>query len=80
MGSFDRYQYGLLCFVWLTTYVCGLNYYNQIFIFSSPPHREGSFVPIFSLKGDPNFGHGQPFVKCFFLFHRLVVGYYRVRR
>ena len=52
VGSFDRYQYGLLCFIWVTTYVCGLNYYNQIFIFSSPPHREAEFnfklfVPIF---------------------------------
>lgn len=40
VGDFGLYQ-KLLCviFVFYTTFLCGLNYYTQVFIFSTPDHR-----------------------------------------
>lgn len=40
VGEFGLYQ-KLLCgfFVFYTTFLCGLNYYTQVFIFDTPQHR-----------------------------------------
>jgi len=40
VGEFGLYQ-KLLCgfFVFYTTFLCGLNYYTQVFIFETPEHR-----------------------------------------
>jgi len=40
VGDFGLYQ-KLLCgfFVFYTTFLCGLNYYTQVFIFDTPAHR-----------------------------------------
>jgi len=40
VGDFGLYQ-KLLCgfFVFYTTFLCGLNYYTQVFIFDTPEHR-----------------------------------------
>jgi len=40
VGEFGLYQ-KLLCgfFVFYTTFLCGLNYYTQVFIFNTPQHR-----------------------------------------
>ncbi len=38
-GDFGRYQIGLLGFIFYTTFMCGVNYYTQIFIFKAPPHQ-----------------------------------------
>jgi hypothetical protein len=40
VGDFGLYQ-KLLCgiFVFYTTFLCGLNYYTQVFIFTTPAHR-----------------------------------------
>jgi len=40
VGDFGLYQ-KLLCgvFVFYTTFLCGLNYYTQVFIFDTPNHR-----------------------------------------
>jgi len=40
VGDFGLYQ-KLLCglLVFYTTFLCGINYYTQVFIFDTPPHR-----------------------------------------
>ena len=39
VGEFGLYQ-KLLCFIFIsyTTFICGVNYYTQIFIFATPSH------------------------------------------
>ena len=39
MGDFHRYQYFLLLLIFYTTFMCGINYYAQIFMFGIPPHK-----------------------------------------
>jgi len=38
VGSNGRYQYRLFGFIFFTTFMCGINYYTQVFIFAAPPH------------------------------------------
>ena len=43
VGEFGLYQ-KLLCLVFIsyTTFICGVNYYTQIFIFATPTHTCGN--------------------------------------
>ncbi|TRY78354.1 hypothetical protein TCAL_01737 [Tigriopus californicus] len=39
IGDFHRYQFLLMVFIFYTTFMTGINYYTQIFLFSVPPHE-----------------------------------------